>query len=127
MAFPSDISPSGRSYSSGNYPSKAYNAQDGAEVRILYGNKRIGASLQLVYNNLTDTTAQLFLDHYDEMKGTFIQFSVSGNALRAGWTGAADALNAPAGTSWRYADEPRLESIYPGRSSVTVDLVAVSI
>ncbi len=83
MAFPSDISPSGRSYSSGNYPSKAYNAQDGAEVRILYGNKRIGASLQLVYNNLTDTTAQLFLDHYDEMKGTFTQFSVSGNALRA--------------------------------------------
>ncbi len=127
MAYPSDISPSGRSYSAGNYPSKAYQAQDGAEVRILYGNKRVGASLQLVYSNITDTSAQLFLDHYDQMKGTFEQFTLSGKVVTSGWSGSPDGLNAPEGTSWRYAGAPQLQSIYPGRSSVTVDLVAMTV
>ena len=39
MAFPSLV-PSTRTFDAGNWPVKTYKAQSGAEVRILYGNRR---------------------------------------------------------------------------------------
>jgi len=45
---------------------------------------------------------------------------------RAGWEGTAAAIDAPPGTRWRYESEPRVQSVYKGRSTVQVSLVAVA-
>lgn len=123
MAFPS-LQPTSREFAPGDWPVKRYNSQSGAEVRILYGSQRTNAKLSLGYENVSDANAQLFLDDYAAQYGTLRTFSLP-TAVRTGWSGSSTSLDAPPGTAWRYESEPTVRSVRPGRSSVTVNLVAV--
>ena len=126
-AFPVLV-PSGRSFNAGNFPVKTYAAQDGGEVRILYGNKRVGMTLQLTYQNIADASAKNFIEHFHEMKGTYTRFTI-GTKSRDGW-GSDDNSDdkwlgaVEWGSQWRYAQSPQLQSVYPGISTVTVNLIA---
>jgi len=127
MAYPTLI-PTGRSFTPGDYANKKYSAQDGAEFRILYGDKRVGMTLQLTYANIPDASAELFLDHYHEMKGTYTTFEFPNSNPKGGWSGNLDALGAVQwGSKWRYDSPPQVESVYPGVSTVTVNLKAATI
>jgi hypothetical protein len=123
MAFPT-LTPTSREFSPGAWPIKNYNAQSGAEIRILYGSQRTNAKLGLSYENVTDANAQLFIDDFNSNIGTLRTFTLP-SATRNGWNGSAETLDAPLGTKWRYESEPQIRSVRPGRSSVTVNLVAV--
>ena len=90
MAFPI-LKPSSRTYDPGTYPVKTFKAQNGQETRILYGSERTDVKLSLSYANIGDPNAELFLDHYDEVQGTFQTFSLPGQAI-GGWGGNDDAL-----------------------------------
>ena len=90
MAFPI-LKPSSRTYDPGTYPVKTFRAQNGQETRILYGSERTDVKLSLSYANIGDPNAELFLDHYDEVQGTFQTFDLPGQAL-GGWDGNDDAL-----------------------------------
>lgn len=123
MAFPT-LAPTSRDFSPGDWPIKRYNAQSGAEVRILYGSRRTNAKLSLGYDNITDANAQAFLDDYAAQYGTLRTFTLP-SAVRTGWSGSSGSIDAPASAAWRYEGEPQVRSVRPGRSSVTVNLVAV--
>ncbi len=123
MPFPA-LRPTSRDFKPGDYPVKAYNAQSGAEVRILYGDTRTRMELSLGYDNATDVQAKQFLDHYDEVKGSFSTFEVDANA-RAGWGSTAEAIDAAGVNRWRYAESPQVTAVRPGRSSIKVNLVGV--
>ena len=84
--------------------------------------------LQLVYNNITDAEAKSFLDHYEEMNGTFKRFPTADTI-----TGAKDGMSSDlagviggSGSNWRYAEAPQLASVYPGVSTVTVNLICAT-
>ena len=125
MAFPS-LPPTSRSFDAGDYPIKTFKAQNGAEVRILYGSSRTNMKLSLSYSNITDANAELFLDHYDEMKGTFTTFAVQSDDAKGGWEGNKDALGAALhGNAYRYESAPQLTQVRPGVSTVTVSLIGV--
>ena len=124
MAFPNLI-PTSRSFESGDYPVKTFKSQNGAEVRILYGDKRTNMKLSLSYANITDAEAEQFLDHFDEVQGTFKTFTLS-TLARNGWTGNKDALGAQThGNDYRYEKPPQQVSVRPGISTVTVNLIGV--
>ena len=123
MAYPA-FAPTSRSFAAGDYQYKAYKAQNGKEVRILYGDKRTGMTLDLGYYNIADTAADDFIAHYDETKGGFASFTLP-DAFRTGWTGDAAAIDAATGNQWRYDGPPAITSVRPGISSVTVKLVGV--
>jgi hypothetical protein len=123
MAFPS-LPPSSRSFDAGDYAYKTFQAQNGKEVRILYGDKRTGMTLDLSYDNIADTAADDFIAHYDEVKGGFSSFALPA-AFRTGWSGNAAAIDATSGNQWRYEQAPVIRSVRPGISSVTVRLVGV--
>jgi hypothetical protein len=123
MAFPT-LPPTSRDFSPGDWPIKRFNSQSGAEIRILYGSQRTNAKISLGYENISDTDAQLFLDDYAAQLGTLRTFNLPA-AARSGWSGSTNSLDAPAGTKWRYEGEPSVRAVRPGRSSVTVNLVAV--
>jgi len=123
MAFPT-LTPTSREFSPGAWPIKNYNSQSGAEIRILYGSQRTNAKLGLSYENVTDANAQLFIDDFNSNIGTLRTFTLP-SATQNGWNGSAATLDAPPGTKWRYESEPQIRSVRPGRSSVTVKLVAV--
>jgi hypothetical protein len=123
MPFPTH-KPASRSYSSGDYPVKAFRSQSGVETRILYGDTRTGMSLDLSFENITDTQASEFLTHFAETKGTYLTFTIPSQTL-AGWSGSTTALDAASANRWRYKDEPQISSVRPGISSVQVSLVGV--
>jgi hypothetical protein len=124
MAFP-ELKPTSRDFKPGTYAIKTFNAQSGAEVRILYGDTRTKMELSLGYDNISDTEAEQFLTHYDETKGTFSTFGIP-HIAKFGWGGTAAAIGAFAsGNTYRYADAPQVTSVRPGRSSVRVSLVGV--
>lgn len=123
MAFPT-LTPTSREFSLGAWPVKNYTSQSGAEIRILYGSQRTNAKLGLSYENVTDANAQLFIDDFNSNIGTLRTFTLP-SATQNGWNGSAATLDAPPGTKWRYESEPQIRSVRPGRSSVTVNLVAV--
>ena len=126
MPFP-ELKPTTRSWDAGKFPIKSFRAQNGAELRILYGNRMATKKLQLTYENLLDTQTELFFDHYQEMKGELTQFELNETA-RSGWTGKKETLGASYhGLQWRYAEPPQLTSVFKGRSTVTVNLIAVPI
>lgn len=123
MSYPS-YTPTSRSFDPGDYPIKSYRSQSGVEVRILYGNKRTGVKLALIYENITDTAAQAFTDHYDQMKGTFNVFTIN-SSTKNGWQGSSSSIDVPSGNSWRYESAPQVNQVRPGISTVTVNLIGV--
>ena len=123
MAFPA-YAPTGRSFQAGDYPYKSFQSQSGKEIRILYGDKRTGMTLDLSYDNIADTQADDFIAHYDETKGGFSSFTLPA-AFRTGWSGNTAAIDAAVGNQWRYEQPPAITSVRPGISSVTVKLVGV--
>lgn len=123
MPFPS-LRPTSRAYESGDFPVRTYKSQSGVEARILYGSRRTGMTLSLAFDNITDTQAEQFLDHYDETKGTYFTFTLP-TAVRTGWSGNADAIDAATGNRWRYDGPPSVSNIRPGISSVSVKLIGV--
>ena len=127
MTYP-DIKPTGRTFDPGNWPVRTYNAQNGAEVRLIYGSKRYNLKLQLSYANITDADAESFLQHYENVLGTYKTFQVNATSrvdVLAGWQGNNNALTPPAGVDWRYAQPPQVVSVRPGVSTVTVSLIGV--
>ena len=123
MPFPV-LRPTSRDFKPGNYPIKAYNAQSGAEVRILYGDTRSKMELTLGYDNISDAQAEQFLTHYDETKGTYNTFAIN-STTKTGWSGTSNAIDSGNINRWRYAVSPQVTSVRPGRSSVRVNLVGV--
>jgi hypothetical protein len=124
MAFPT-LQPTSRDFSPGDWPIKRFNAQSGAEIRILYGSQRTNAKISLSYDNITDASAKLFLDDYAAQIGTLRTFDLP-DAVRSGWSSSAASIDAPPGAKWRYESEPSVRAVRPGRSSITVKLVAVT-
>ena len=84
-------------------------------------------TLSLSYKNISDANAELFLDDYEDMKGTYTTFGVgSQTGAKLGWAGNADALGAETwGNNYRYAGPPRVTQVKKGVSNVQVKLVGV--
>tara|TARA_R100000700_G_scaffold3185_4_gene6117 strand:+ start:10994 stop:11248 length:255 start_codon:yes stop_codon:yes gene_type:complete len=81
--------------------------------------------MSLSYKNVTDANAELFLDHYHDMKGTYTTFTIQ-TETKGGWTGNGDAIGAGNwGNAYRYAGPPQVVQVKPGISNVQVNLVGV--
>lgn len=124
MAFP-DLIPTSRTFESGDYPVKTFKAQNGSEVRILYGTTRTNMKLSMTFANIPDSDAELILDHYDEVQGTYQTFVV-GADVKKGWNGQNAAISArDNGNKYRYEGPPQQVQVRPGISTVTVSLIGV--
>lgn len=123
MAYPT-LQPTSREFDPGSYPMKSFRAQSGAETRILYGSKRIDQGLVLTYENVTDSQAESFISHFDEVKGSYLTFTLP-DAVRSGWAASSTTLDTVSGASWRYDSAPKITSVKPGRSTVQVKLLGV--
>ncbi len=126
MAFPA-LTPTSRQFTPGDFPNKKFNTQNGTEVRILYGSKRVNQIFTLSYVNIEDYEAAEFLDDYDDKVGTITRFTLP-DAVFEGW-GPGRKINTydrASGTLWRYDAPPRVQQVRPGISSVTVKLRAVA-
>ena len=93
---------------------------------IRYGQKPYNAQLTLTFANINDTDAARILDHYEERMATFSDVTFDMDTGLAGLDiDLAIRLGQPFpvytgfNLTWRYAEPPQVESVYPGISTVT--------
>ena len=137
--FPSDIKPTSRSFTPGNFPQTEFIAQNGAKSVIRYGNKQVDAKLTLNFNNITDEQAFKILENYREVNSVynFVTFDSESGLAGIGKTGHTTpdgslgnlATYVAAGTGglglrYRYDGPPTVTSVLPGISNVQCKFVA---
>jgi len=124
VSFPALV-PSSRSYEPGVFPETQFQAQNGAVVRVRYGNQRAGSRLSLTFANITDTNASLILQNYVDVMDddNYAEFTSSNVAAGVGdslvpWIRETNSL-----LKWKYASPPSVTSVKPGLSTVTCEFI----
>ena len=129
ISFPALV-PSARSYTPGVFPETQFQAQNGAVVRVRYGNQRTNSRLSLTFSNITDGDAAEVLQNYVQvMEGdNYAQFTTDNVAAGAGSvvggeeTGLVPFIRETnSALKWKYASPPSVTSVKPGLSTVTCE------
>jgi len=122
--FPALV-PSSRSYEPGVFPETQFQAQNGAVVRVRYGNQRAGSRLSLTFANITDVNAALILQNYVDVMDddNYAAFTASNVAAGAAtqlvpWITETNSL-----LKWKYASPPSVQSVKPGLSTVSCEFI----
>jgi hypothetical protein len=128
ISFPALV-PSGRSYSPGIFPEQQFQAQNGAVVRVRYGNQRYSSSLSLTFANITDENAEKILQNYvdvmnDDNYAEFTKDNVAATTttgepgVLTPWISETNSL-----LKWKYASPPSVQSVKPGLSTVSCEFI----
>jgi len=125
--FPT-IKPTSRSYSPGTYPSTDFESLDGTKTHLRYGNKRVNATLQLGFSNISDADAALILDNYVQVNGDWNYVTFNRGFATSGMepSDLRDYMRETGGSGlkWRYSGPPSVTSTFKGLSNVSCSFVA---
>ena len=126
VAFPT-IKPTSRSYRPGTYPSTTFESLDGTKTHLRYGNKRVNATLQLGFSNISDADAALILANYEDVNSDwdYVTFSSANGTVGVGSTSLSNYFKeSGSGLKWRYSGPPNVTSSFKGLSNVSCSFVA---
>ena len=121
--FPS-ITPSTRLYTQGNFPSAIQASSNGVTTGFRRGNRRINQTLQLSFNNLTESQVTQIRNHFDGQNGSFSIFYLSAEVW-AGYTTPPVALVSD--FAWLYANAPTISDGIVSKWNVEIELISVPI
>jgi hypothetical protein len=122
VTFPSSITPSSRDFTLGQYPTKVYRALSGNTVKRSFGNKPHSYQLTLQYENIADDKALEFINHYNTTSGGFSRFALPNKIFSGMSAGLTATVQAPYNIRWEYSGPPKVQSVYNGISTVSIDL-----
>ena len=121
--FPSII-PTTRLYTQGDFPSAIQASSNGSTTGFRRGNRRINQTLQLTFDNLTETQVNLIRTHYDGQNGSFEIFYLSSSTW-SGYTSPPVALVSD--YAWLYSTPPTISDGIVSKWNVEVELVSVPV
>ena len=124
--FPT-IKPTSRSYSPGTYPSTDFESLDGTKTHLRYGNKRVNATLQLGFSNISDADAALILANYENVNSDWNYVTFNRGYATSGVTDTsllAYLKESGSSLKWRYSGPPSVTSSFKGKSNVSCSFVA---
>jgi hypothetical protein len=120
VSFPA-LCPSRRSFTPGKYPTKRFASISGAGSTRLYGSKAFDATLELEFAITDADLANILKSWHDSKGGAYVltlPAMIFEGIERTTQEQIPDYLN------WRWAEMPSVESLFPGRSRVRVQLIA---
>jgi len=121
--FPTII-PTTRLYTQGDFPNAIQSSSSGATTGFRRGNRRINQTLQLTFDNLSETQVNLIRTHYDGQSGSFEIFYLSSSTW-SGYTTPPVALVSD--FAWLYANAPTISDGIVSKWNVEIELVSVPI
>lgn len=122
ITFPS-IVPSDRSFVDGKHPMSMAQTMAGTSVRRLLSAQATDPELRLKFNNITDAVAESILAIYDDAYGSRKPLTLPSSITAGIDTELATLIrNESSALRWYFLGRPSLESVVPGRSTVTVAL-----
>jgi hypothetical protein len=113
--------PTRRTYIPGKFATKRFDSISGAGTTRLYGSKAFDAQLKMTFV-LSDADTCAFLKCWEAAYGDYDTLTLPAEFF-AGASAALDRC-VPDYLNWRWADAPSVESLFPGRSRVQVNLIA---
>lgn len=119
----SKIVPTTRSFTLGDYPTKTYRSLSGVIFKRAFGNKQTGYTLDLTFKNVKDAVAVAISQHYVDVDGTYGDFKMENKTFNGMDDSLRALVKAPSNINWRYAESPKVQSVQPGFSTITVKLV----
>ena len=113
--------PTLRSFKPGQFATKRFTSVSGAGSTRLYGSKAFDATMQLSFL-LDDADTCSMLKCWDDAKGTYDTLILPSTFF----AGASSVLDCaiPDYLKWKWAQAPSVESLFPGRSRVQINLIA---
>ena len=123
--------PSRRSMKYGEWNTKKFNSgMSGQAVTLPLPKKSIKSDviLELVYANRADGVARDFMNHYLASAGEWDDFTLPGEKLKEGPMAGWSVNNGDRYLSkgrWAYNRPPKVTSVHPGTSTVTVQLISL--
>jgi hypothetical protein len=117
------IKPTSRSFSFGEYPVKSYKSISGAVVKRAFGNRAFNYRLQLEFANVSDSIVQAIFDHYHGQNGILNGFLIPSTVLSGLESELASRVRRPAGILWFYESAPKIQSVPPNLSTLTLSLI----
>ena len=122
---PTNLVPSTRSYSPGEYPQNEFQALNGVKTIIRYGKYRYNSTLTLGFNNIEDSDAAAILQNYEDINSVWDEVTFSGTGVVEGASSQMQSYFVErTELKWRYDGPPTVTSVYPGRSNVECKFVA---
>jgi len=118
--FP-DICPVSRRFTAGQFPTRRFNSISGAGTTRLYGSKAFDAKLDLEFLVSDELVSDIFDSWYGSY-GTYAAVDLPEPVI-AGSDELLDSVT-PDYLEWHWDREPTIETVQPGLSRVTVNLVA---
>lgn len=117
--FPS-LTPTSRRVIQGQYAVKRFTTISGTGNTRRYSSQPFNSSLELSFDNISDSSALAIVNCYESAGGSFDALTLPSSL----WDGVDPALQQKLQRdyTWRFAEQPQLISGRPGTSSVTVKL-----
>lgn len=122
MATFPNLRPSSRMWTPGDWPQTNFVTLGGYDVRVLHGNREVGARLSLQFRNVLEADGLAIMTHFRTQQGSHQSFSLPSNV----WAGGTEGVATPAGQSWVYDGAPTLDWVRPGICTVSCSLRSVS-
>jgi hypothetical protein len=122
-AFPA-FTPTSRNFTPGTYPQRSYRSLSGVVTKRTFGNAPSQSTLDMSFDNVADSTATAIINHYRSQTAINKRFQLSAITM-----GGMDSglVNVADGTidnlRFEYKDPPSVQSVRPGRSSISVSLI----
>lgn len=134
--FPLNLVPSRRVYTPPVFPSTEFQGLNGAVTQVQFGQKAVDSRLEMTFQNITDDQAYEIFQNYElVMKGRDDQTNEADYVDLQGQMKGIGSIplkyeisQDPNGNPrqdllrYRYVEPPRITSVFPGRSTVTVVL-----
>jgi len=89
----------------------------------VFGNRSFGHVIDLQFENISDADTKAILDHYYGQFGSYARFALPDAVFSGMSTTLKVVVQTPANILWEYAEPPQVESVFNGRSTVTVRLI----
>ncbi|NBU93038.1 MAG: hypothetical protein EBS18_00400 [Actinobacteria bacterium] len=122
-AFPS-FAPTSRSFTPGTYPQRSYRSLSGVVTKRTFGNAPSQATLDMSFDNVADSTVAAIINHYRNQTAVNRRFQLSAITMGGMDSNLVSIANGTVDNlRFEYKDPPSVQSIRPGRSSVSVSLI----
>lgn len=116
------VTPSDRNFVAGRFAVRVIRFLRGNAIRRKFSNKPVKHQLRLSFENVDDDVAAEFLEVHRACRARALPVEVPAEVL-AGMEGDLPLrLQAPEGSFWYWAAAPRVRSVRPGVSSVSISL-----
>lgn len=123
MAFFNPGPPTQMNFKPGVYPQRSYRSLSGVVTKRTFGNAPSQATLDMSFDNISDTTAYSIINHYHFQTAKNQRFKLGTPILNLSTALLTFAQGYDLNLRWEYANPPETTIIRPGICSVSVSLV----